>query len=109
MKSMRRVLRYDGVLPSMQDEKGQWQHITLDGLREMKAFITANRTQITPFDIVVEGETPGQDLERAASIVRPWMEVGGTWWIETRWEVPRNEDGLKAVRQRIQQGPPRVD
>jgi hypothetical protein len=109
MKSMRRVLRYDGVLPSMQDEKGVWQHISLDGLREMKAFITANRTEVTPFDIVVEGETPGQDLERAASIVRPWSEAGATWWIEAGWQVPRNAEGLQAVRRRIQQGPPRVN
>ena len=108
MKSMRRVLRYDGVLPSMRDEKGQWQQITPDGLREMKAFVTANRAETTPFDIVVEGETPGDDAERAEATVRPWVEAGATWWIEARWEAPRNAEGLQAVRERIRQGPPRA-
>jgi len=108
MKSMRRVLCYDGVLPSMRDEKGQWQQITLNGLREMKAFIAANRAETTTFDIVIEGETPGDDTERAGAIVRPWIEAGATWWIEARWEVARNADGLQTVRQRIQQGPPRA-
>lgn len=69
LKSMRRVLRYDGALPSMQDEKGRWQQITRDGLREMKAFIAANRAETTPFDIVIEGDTPGDDRERAEAIV----------------------------------------
>ena len=109
MKSMRRVLRYDGVLPSRRDEKGQWQQITPDGLREMRAFIAAHRAETTPFDIVIEGETPGDNRERAASIVQPWAEAGATWWIEARWQVPRNAEGLQAVRQRIQQGPPRLE
>ena len=109
MKSMRRVLRYDGVLPSMQDEKGQWQQITRDGLREMTAFIAANRAETTPFDIVIEGETPDDDGERAAAIVRSWAEAGATWWIEARWEAPRNAQGLQVVRQRIRQGPPHLD
>ena len=109
MKSMRRALRYDGVLPSQQDEKGQWQQITLDGLRQMAAFIAANRAETTPFDIIVEGVTPGDDRERAEAIVRPWAEAGATWWIEARWDVPRNDQGLSVVRQRIQQGPPRFN
>jgi hypothetical protein len=109
LKSMRRVLRYDGLLPAVQDEKGQWQQMTPDDLFAMKTFVESNRSQTTPFDIVVEGETPGDDGERAATIIRPWVEAGATWWIETRWQVPRNEEGLSVVRQRIRPGPPRVD
>jgi alkanesulfonate monooxygenase SsuD/methylene tetrahydromethanopterin reductase-like flavin-dependent oxidoreductase (luciferase family) len=109
MRSMRRALRYDGLLPAVQDQRGQWQQTMPDDLRAMKAFIESNRTQTTPFDIVIEGETPGDDRERAASIVRPWAEAGATWWIEARWKVPRNAEGLQVVRQRIQQGPPCLD
>jgi len=55
---------------------------------------------------VWEGQTPGEDPGRAASIVRPYAEAGATWWIESPW-MPPNEP--KDLRVRIQQGPPRLD
>ncbi len=108
MKSMQRVVRYDGLLPSVLGDDGQFREFFPDDIRAMKAFIEANRTEQTPFDIIMEGETPGDDPEQAAAVVRPWADAGATWWIETRWEVPRNAEGLKAVLRRIQQGPPRL-
>jgi alkanesulfonate monooxygenase SsuD/methylene tetrahydromethanopterin reductase-like flavin-dependent oxidoreductase (luciferase family) len=107
-KSMQRVMRYDGLLPNVLGDDGQIREFFPDDIRAMKAFVEANRTEQTPFDIIVEGETPGDDPEKAAAIVRPWAEAGATWWIETRWQVPRDAEGLKAVQQRIQQGPPRL-
>jgi alkanesulfonate monooxygenase SsuD/methylene tetrahydromethanopterin reductase-like flavin-dependent oxidoreductase (luciferase family) len=109
MKSMRRVARYDGLLPAVMDGNGKWRETTPEDIREMKAFVDANRTETTPFDIIMEGETPGDDQERAAAIVRPWAAAGVTWWIEAMWEAPRTPDGLKAVHKRIQQGPPTLD
>jgi len=108
MKSMRRVLRYDGLLPNVLGDDGQGREITPHDIREMKAFIEANRTETTPFDIIMEGETPGDDHEKAAAIIRPWADAGATWWIEGRWNEPRTPEGLRAVHQRIQQGPPRI-
>jgi hypothetical protein len=104
MKSMRRVLRYDGLLPDVMEKKGgQWKRraTTPDDIRAMQAFVAGNRALQTPFDIVMEGETPGDDAEKAASIVRPWAEAGVTWWIEAKWGAPDDP-----VRTRIQQGPP---
>ena len=75
---------------------------------QLGTIIAANRAATTPFDIVIEGETPGDDTERAGAIVRPWVEAGATWWIEARWEVVRNSEGRQTVSQRIKQGPPRV-
>jgi hypothetical protein len=57
----------------------------------------------------MEGETPGDDPEKARAIVRAWADAGATWWIETRWNEPRNEEGLKTTRRRIGQGPPRLE
>jgi len=74
-KSMRRVLRYDGLLPTRMDERGQHVGFTADHVREMKAYVDANRGSSTPFDIVVEGETPGADPVAAAAIVRPYVEA----------------------------------
>ena len=109
MKSMRRVLRYDGLMPMVMGADGTGRLPTPDELRAMKAFIDGHRTETTPFDIIMEGETPGDDPAQAAAIVREWAGAGATWWIESRWEEPRNLDGLKAVHKRIQQGPPQLD
>jgi alkanesulfonate monooxygenase SsuD/methylene tetrahydromethanopterin reductase-like flavin-dependent oxidoreductase (luciferase family) len=109
-KSMRRVLRYDGLLPMVIGDDGQARQATPDDIRAMRAFVEANRTETTPFDIIVEGETLGDDREAGAAIVRPWADAGATWWIETMWTVPLDTPaGLQAVRQRIQQRPPRLD
>lgn len=107
-KSMQRVLRYDGLLPNVMGDDGKvrMSPATPDEIREIKTFIDARRTKTTPFDIVVEGQMPGDDHEKAASIVRPYAEAGATWWIEAMWDAMNNVD---AVRSRILQGPPRIE
>jgi hypothetical protein len=107
-RSMQRVLRYDGLLPAVLDKNRRWRKITPDDIRAMRAFIDEQRTATTPFDVVMEGQTPGDDPEQAAATVGPWIEAGATWWIEALWETPRTVAGLEAVYTRIRQGPPRV-
>jgi hypothetical protein len=106
-KSMQRALRYDGLLPNVMNEQGQHVPPTPDLIREMRSYVAANRTATTPFDIVVEGKTPGDDPDRAAEITRGWAEAGATWWIEALWGDPDQPVDLDGVRQRIRQGPPR--
>ncbi len=101
-KSMQRVLRWDGIIP--QKTNGFNDPVTPDDIRAIKSYVQTHRTQTTPFDIIHEGETPGDDLEHAASLVQPWIDVGATWWMEARW----NNAHLEDVRERIQQGPPRI-
>ncbi len=81
-KSMQRVLRWDGIIPQKMD--GNDAPMTPDDIRAIKAYVQANRQLSTPFDITWEGETPGDDPERATAIVRPWRDAGVTWWIEAR-------------------------
>lgn len=109
VKSMQRVLRYDGLLPAVKNEDGSFAELTPEDIRAMRAFVIKRRGESTPFDIVMEGKTPGDDQERAASLVRPWAEAGATWWIEAMWDALDQPDGLEAALQRIRQGPPRVD
>ena len=99
-KSMNRALRYDGLLAYT--TRGE---VTPEDIRAMKAYVEENRSQDTPFDIIWEGETPGDDPERAAQIVRPFAEAGVTWWIESRWAPPNEPEDLRA---RIRQGPPSI-
>ena len=105
-KSMRRVLRYDGLLPMGMDERGRPRQLYPEEIQTVKAFIETNRAETTPFDIVVEGVTPGEDPDRAGEVVRPWALAGATWWIEARWETGSNS--REQLEQRLRQGPPRL-
>ena len=107
MKSMRRVLKYDGLLPNVMgaDGKVRLGPPTHDELRAMRAFVAENRAQTTPFDIIIEGETSADEREQAARIVRGWEEAGATWWIEAMWSASELEDVLA----RIRAGPPRIE
>jgi alkanesulfonate monooxygenase SsuD/methylene tetrahydromethanopterin reductase-like flavin-dependent oxidoreductase (luciferase family) len=102
MKSMRRALRYDGILPTVIGEDGMARAAKPDEVRAMKTFTDAKRAESTPFDIVVEGETPGDDPDTASAKVREWADAGATWWIEASWMAP----DLEHVLARIKQGPP---
>jgi hypothetical protein len=72
----------------------------------MVEYMREQRTADTPYDVVVEGETPGDQPAAAREILKPWVAAGATWWTETRWNVNRDAAGLRLVRQRIEQGPP---
>ena len=78
-------------------------------IQAMKTFIDERRSETTPFDIVMEGETPGDDHEKAAAIVGPLAQAGVTWWLEAVWASPQTRSGLEGMRTRIKQGPPRID
>ncbi|MBV8694707.1 MAG: LLM class flavin-dependent oxidoreductase [Chloroflexi bacterium] len=104
MKSMQRALRYDGLLPNKMPDDGE---ITPADIQAMKTFIARERSSATPFDIVWEGETPGENHGQASDIVRPWAEAGATWWMETRWGT-WSSSREQQVRTRIRQGPPRI-
>ena len=97
-KSMRRAVRYEGLLAYT--TRGE---VTPGGIRSMRAYVEENRSQDTPFDIIWEGETPGDDPDRAAQVVRPFAEAGITWWMESMWSPPNEPEDLRA---RIRQGPP---
>jgi hypothetical protein len=105
-KSMQRVLRYDGLLPNVMSDDGQHREMTSDDVRAMRDYATVNRSERTPFDIVVEGRTPGDEADRAAEITRGWVTAGATWWIEALWGDPAQPIDLNAVLHRIRQGPP---
>lgn len=95
-KSINRALQWDGVIPQ---KKGG--ALTPDDVRALRAQADATRGD-TPFDIVVEGSTPGDKPADAARQVQAWIEAGATWWMESMWF----EHTTASVRERIRQGPP---
>jgi alkanesulfonate monooxygenase SsuD/methylene tetrahydromethanopterin reductase-like flavin-dependent oxidoreductase (luciferase family) len=104
-KSMRRVLRCDGVVPEY--------HVAghaggPEDTRAMRAWL-AQRGARTDLDVISEGETPANDPAAGSALITPWAEAGCTWWLETRWEVPHNSpERMNEIRQRIAAGPPEV-
>jgi alkanesulfonate monooxygenase SsuD/methylene tetrahydromethanopterin reductase-like flavin-dependent oxidoreductase (luciferase family) len=102
-KSLARALRYDGLLPNIIEPDGSFRAETPEEIRAMREYVAARRTATTPFEIVVEGVTPGDDRPAAVAKVAPLAEAGATWWTEAMWEKPNAPDDL---RRRIRQGPP---
>jgi hypothetical protein len=99
-KSMRRVLRCDGVLPQYSGEGSP------DDLRAVRAWLD-ERGAPADLDVIAEGETPTDDPGAAAAQVAPWADAGATWWLETNWEMPHNSaERMQEVRSRVTAGPP---
>jgi alkanesulfonate monooxygenase SsuD/methylene tetrahydromethanopterin reductase-like flavin-dependent oxidoreductase (luciferase family) len=107
-KSMQRVLRCDGILPAKMPAEGISYTITPDDIRAIKTFVDEHRALRSSFDIVMEGETPGDDSAKASAMIRPLAEAGATWWLEDVATAPYNTGGLEGVRTRVKQGPPRL-
>lgn len=102
-KSMARVLKGDGLLVEKVDEDGRPAAATPNDVREMKAYVDANRTLGTPFDIVMNGST--KDLAPAAQqeTLLAWQDAGVTWWIEALWGA---SDAV--VDEVVRRGPPQL-
>ncbi len=94
-RSMRRTLRYDGVLAQVEGA---------DGIAAIAEYVSRERPvrqTDRPFEIVAQGKTP-PDLSRAAEIVGPFAAAGATWWIDGDWDGAT----VDSLRTRIQAGPP---
>jgi alkanesulfonate monooxygenase SsuD/methylene tetrahydromethanopterin reductase-like flavin-dependent oxidoreductase (luciferase family) len=101
-KSMQRALRYNGLIPTIKNKQGCFEEVTPKHIREIREYIKENRSSNSAYDIIVEGETPRNDLVGAKSIVRPYADAGATWWIESNWTSP----DLKEIKARVKEGPP---
>ena len=75
--------------------------VTPETIRRIKKYVEKSGRTGGAFDIVWEGQTLGDDPERAASIVHLFAEIGATWWIESPW-TPNGPDDLRI---RIKWGP----
>src|SRR3984957_19662812 len=102
-KSMRRVLRCDGMIP--QFEVGDRAPLP-DDARAVRAWLSKHGAS-PDLDIVAEGESPADDVIAAAAQAAEWARAGCTWWLETRWSDPgQNGLGHDPMRARLAAGPP---
>ena len=102
-KSMRRVLRCDGIVPQYNLDG---RDAGPDDARAVRAWLAEHGAR-PDTDIVAEGQTPAGDPGAAAAQVTPWARAGCTWWIENRWVMPEGTtDPAAVVRDRLAAGPP---
>ena len=102
-RSMRRVVRWDGLLPTkLGDDGRQAGEFLPEDLRAMAEYVRRERGSLDGFDIVMDGRTPGDDRRSAAATVRTWADAGATWWIESDW----SDWSVEKMRARINAGPP---
>ena len=98
---LRRAARWDGLcLKSRRADTHR--PLTADDLRAGLAYTLAHRMASGAFDVVVSGETE-HDPQAAGDAVRPFAEVGATWWLEEGLGWSFDE-----LRARILAGPPRM-
>ncbi|HLF89882.1 MAG TPA: LLM class flavin-dependent oxidoreductase [Anaerolineales bacterium] len=96
-----RAARYDGVFPLKHNGA-----LTANDLRDMCAFIQQHRTTDDPFDIVMAGYSHGETQKQVRKKLRPFAEVGMTWWLESLF---RQKDSYEDLLIHIRQGPPQMD
>ena len=127
MKSMRRTLRWDGVLPViMRDgrnpggpspeeaahqmaEDGVSIGVTPKDIAEISAYVKRERKDTGKFDIVIEGFSSVSKRDKATTRIAELADAGATWWIEGvfSWLALPPHD-IERMRHRIRQGPPRA-
>lgn len=104
-RSMRRALRWDGMLVQVHDDTGRGRDVTPDDVRAIAEHAGRERAAAGldgAWEIVVEGSTPADDPAAAEAEARRWADAGATWRLESDWAAP----SLEAVRRRIAAGPP---
>jgi alkanesulfonate monooxygenase SsuD/methylene tetrahydromethanopterin reductase-like flavin-dependent oxidoreductase (luciferase family) len=104
---MRRAARWDGAVPLFTDARHG--HVPPpDQVRDLVAYLRRQRQDRpgTPFEIVLGGATPGDDMAKARDLIGPLAEAGATWWDERQIQTSEALDRLTPVLRRIEQGPP---
>ena len=127
MKSMRRAVRWDGILPIVLPagteatagpdvavaakriaETGVSLDVTPEQIGEIRDYAQRERDSDAQFDIVLEANSSPSRPEQAAETLAKYEENGATWYLEAifSWLFLPPHD-LDRMRDRIRQGPPR--
>jgi alkanesulfonate monooxygenase SsuD/methylene tetrahydromethanopterin reductase-like flavin-dependent oxidoreductase (luciferase family) len=95
-RPFRRAARYDGVF-AVHEGYGKGSTMPPAALAEIVAYVREQRASEKPFDVAIEGTTPGDDVDS-------YVQAGLTWWVETLgwWR-----GGADAALARVDAGPPR--
>jgi len=96
----RRAAKWDGVLPL---KLGHPIRPAPQDLRDILDFIAKHRSIANHFEAAIIGWGTGRNKEENARRVRPYVEAGLTWWLESLYI---GHDSVEKMRKRIRMGPP---
>lgn len=107
----RRAAKWDGAFPLF---KVDTEEAELAQLADVVRYLGESRNNGQPFDIVCTGITPGDDRVKAAQIIQRRADLGCTWWLEAiaPYRFGKGFEGewpVEALRERVLQGPARID
>jgi alkanesulfonate monooxygenase SsuD/methylene tetrahydromethanopterin reductase-like flavin-dependent oxidoreductase (luciferase family) len=92
-RSMRRALRWDGLIPQVIDADGP-RPATPDDIAANRSTFRADR----PFDVVVEGGHTEHTVDE-------WEAAGATWWLDADWELVGAPDAVERAAAHLRAGP----
>ncbi len=93
----RRAARWDGVFPHARDGM-----ITPEAVRELATFVSRQRAETAPFEVVIRNKAPSSDPRRDAERIALYARAGVTWWLEG----VEGRASVAEVRCCARQGPP---
>ena len=97
-----RASKFDGVFPI----HANWsQELTSGEVKQIINLISKNKPISNNYDIVITGNTPS-DPSEGIKIIKPFKEVGVTWWCENI-SLFRFKNSAEKMLERIRQGPPK--
>jgi alkanesulfonate monooxygenase SsuD/methylene tetrahydromethanopterin reductase-like flavin-dependent oxidoreductase (luciferase family) len=100
----RRAARWDGVCVKSWHQTKR-EPLSAEDFRACAAYTLERRAELGidgPFDLIASGESPAEP-DAAADAIRPYREVGATWWVEEGLGWTFDE-----FRARVLAGPPRL-
>lgn len=103
---LQRAMRWDGAYFGKANEDGSLGDMEAEDVQALKTYVDAHRGATLPFDIVRGGETSGDDVEQARTMLKPLAEAGVTWWLES---IGPWRGNIEDIRKRIKQGPARIE
>jgi alkanesulfonate monooxygenase SsuD/methylene tetrahydromethanopterin reductase-like flavin-dependent oxidoreductase (luciferase family) len=96
--SMRRAMKWDGVIPQVLEPGNGARQPHLDEVVDLRSQLDALRPD-DHVDIVIEGTV----TEHSPAA---YADAGATWWIESMWDAMAEHSPVAAAVDRLQQGPP---
>jgi len=104
---VRRAARWDGAWLYRVAARGETEDtggvLTPEELRDLRTRIERERAEGAPFDLVVHGPQPGQDVEVERERLRASAEAGATWTGD--WIPPDEPEVMRAA---VARGPLRI-
>ncbi len=97
----KRAARYDGVFPLADGEDG----LTIEGMKESLSIIEKERGNLLNYDIVVSGDTTGDDKKADSEKLQLCADAGMTWWLEYLIDWGKTP---KEMMERVKRGPPEI-